>query len=94
MSQFFVSGGQSTRASASVSVLPELEGWDGRDGLVGSPCSPRDSQESSPTPQFESVNSSALRLLYGPTLTSIYDYWKNHGCDYVDLCWQSGISAF
>ena len=34
-----------------------------QDGLVGSPCSPRDSQESSPTPQFKSVNSSVLSLL-------------------------------
>ena len=42
------------------------------DGLVGSPCSPRDSQESSPTPQFKSINSSVLSLLYGPTLTSIH----------------------
>ena len=48
-----------------------------QDGLVGSPCSPRDSQESSPTPQFESINSSALGFLYSPTLTSIHDYWKN-----------------
>ena len=41
------------------------------DGLVGSPCSPRDSQESSPTPQFKSINSSALIFLYSPTLTSM-----------------------
>ena len=47
-------------------------------GLVGSPCSPRDSQESSPTPQFKSINSSALSFLHSPTLTSIHDYWKNH----------------
>ena len=46
--------------------------------LVGSPCSPRDSQESSPTPQIKSINSSALSFLYSPTLTSIHDYWKNH----------------
>ena len=46
------------------------------DGLVGSPCSPRDSQESSPTPQFKNINSSALSFLYSPTLTSIHDYWK------------------
>ena len=45
-------------------------------GLVGSPCSPRDSQESSPTPQFKSINSLALSLLHSPTLTSIHDYWK------------------
>ena len=47
-----------------------------QDGLVWSPCSPRDSQESSPTPQFKSINSLALSLLYSPTLTSIHDYWK------------------
>ena len=50
------------------------------------PCSPRDSQESSPTPQFKSINSSALSLLYSPTLTSIHDHWKNHSLDQADLC--------
>ena len=48
------------------------------DGLVGSPCSPRNSQESSPTPQFKSINSSVLSFLYSPTLPSIHDHWKNH----------------
>ena len=47
-----------------------------QDGLFGSPCCPRDSQESSPTPQFKNINSSALSFLYSPTLTSIHDYWK------------------
>ena len=64
------------------------------DWLVWSPCSPRDSQESSPTPQFKNINSSALSFLYSPTLTSIHDYLKNHSCDYMDLCWPSNISAF
>ena len=50
------------------------------DGLVGSPCSPSDSQESSTT-QFKSINSSVLSFLYSPTLTSIHDYWKNHSFD-------------
>ena len=50
-------------------------------GLVGSPCSPRDSHESSPTPQFKSINSSALSLFHSPTLTSIHDHWKNHSLD-------------
>ena len=45
------------------------------------PCSPRDSQESSPTPQFKSINSLVLSFLYSPTLTSIHDYWKNHSFD-------------
>ena len=52
-----------------------------QDGLVGSPCSPRYSQESSPTPQLKSINSSALSFLYSPTLTSIHGYWKNHNFD-------------
>ena len=51
------------------------------DGLVGSPCSLRDSQESSPTPQFKSINSLALSFLYSPILTSIHDYWKSHSLD-------------
>ena len=38
-------------------------------------------QESSPTPQFKSINSSVLSFLYSPTLTSIGDYWKNHSLD-------------
>ena len=47
-----------------------------RDWLVWSPCSPRDSQESSPTPQFENINSWVLSLCYGPALTFIGDSWK------------------
>ena len=50
-------------------------------GLAITPCSPRDSQESSPTPQFKSISSSALSFLYGPIFTSIHDYWKNHSFD-------------
>ena len=48
------------------------------DGLFGSPCSPRNSQQSSPTPQFKSINSLALSFLYSTTLTSTHDYWKIH----------------
>ena len=51
-------------------------------------------QESSPTPQFKSINSLALSFCYSPTLTSIHDYWKNHSFNYMDLCWQSNVSAF
>ena len=51
-------------------------------------------QQSSPTPQFKSINSLALSFHYGPTFTSIHDYWKNHGFDQTHLCWQSNISAF
>ena len=52
-----------------------------QNGRVGSPCSPRDSQESSPTPQFKSINSLALSFLHSPMLTSIHDHWKNHSLD-------------
>ena len=81
MSWLFVSGAQSIGASASASVLPmNIQGWFPLGWLVWSPLSPRDSQESSPGPQLESINSSALGP-YGPTLTSIHDYWENHSFD-------------
>ena len=82
MSQFFASGGQSIGVSVSASVLlMNIQDWFplGWTGL--SPCSPRDSQESFPTPQFKSISSSVLSFLYSPTLTSIYDYWKNQSFD-------------
>ena len=44
-----------------------------------------DSQESSPAPQFKSINSSVLSLLYGPTLISMHDQWKNHSFDNREL---------
>ena len=77
MSQFFTSGKQTIIVSASASVLPmNIQGWCplGLTGLIS--CSPRDSQESSPIPQFKSIDSSALSFLYSPILTSIHDYWK------------------
>ena len=52
-----------------------------QDWLVGSPCSPRNSQESSPIPQFKSIDFLALSFVYGPTLTSTHDYWKKHSFD-------------
>ena len=81
MSQIFASGGQSIGVSASASVLPmNTQDWS-LGWLVGSPCSPRDSQESSTIPQFKSINSSLFCFLYSPTLISIYDHWKNHSLD-------------
>ena len=63
--------------SASASGLSmNIQDW-----LVWSPCSPRDSQESSPTAQFKSINSSVLIFLYSPTLTAVHDYWKSHSFD-------------
>ena len=73
LSWLFASGGQSIATSASASVLPmNIQGWFPLGLTDWSPCSPRDSQESYPEPQFESINSLALSLLYGPTLTSIH----------------------
>ena len=88
MSWFFASGGWNITASASVLSM-NVQGWS--DWLVWSPCSPRDSQESSPTPQFKNINSSSLSFLYGSALTSIHDYWKNHSFDCMDLCLQRSI---
>ena len=86
MSQFFASGSQSIGVSASASVLPMniqdwfplgWTGWISLQSKVGSPYSPRFSQESSLTPQFKNINSWVLSFLYSPNLTSIQCYWKN-----------------
>ena len=74
MSQLFASCGQSIGVSASTSVLPtNTPGWSPLGWTGRSPCSPRDSKESSPKPQFKSINSSTLSFLYSPTLTSIHE---------------------
>ena len=95
VSQFFASGHQNFGVSASASGLPMniqdwfplgLTGWISLQWLGA--------QESSPTPQFKSINSSALIFLYSLTLTVIQDYWKNHNFDQMDLCWKSSVSAF
>ena len=82
MGQLFASGGQSTGVSASISVLPMNTqdwsplGWTGWISLQS-----KDSQESSPTSQFKSINSLVLSFLYSQTLTSIHNYWKIHSLD-------------
>ena len=82
MSQFFASDGLSIGVSAStLSFQWTLRTDLLQNGLVGSPCSPRDSQESSPAPQFKSISSLVLSFLYSPTLISIHDRWKNHSLD-------------
>ena len=87
MSQFFASGGQRIQhpsVSASALISFRIDWFDllavqgTLKGLL----------------HFESINSSVLSLLYGPTLTSVHDYWKNHSFDYMNLCWQSDVSAF
>ena len=91
MNWLFALGNQSTGASASALLLPvNIQGW----FLVWSPCCPRDSQGSSPAPQFKSISSSALSLLYGLTLTSVHDYWKYYSFDHTNLCQQSDVFVF
>ena len=90
MNQLFTSGGQSIGVSASASVLPmNIQGCFplGLTDLISL------LSKSSPA-QFESISPLVLSLLYGPALTSIHDYWKNHSFDSTDLCWQSDVSAF
>ena len=83
MSQLLASSGQSVGVSAIASFLPMKNqdwcplGWTDWISLQ----SPRDSQESSPTPQFISINSSALSFLHSPILTFIHGHWKNHSLD-------------
>ena len=94
-SRLFISSGQFWNFSFSTSASNEYSGLISfRIELVWSSCHRRDSQESFSAPQFESINCSALSLLYGLTLTSVLDYWKNHSFDYMHLCRQGGVSAF
>ena len=89
MSWCFASAGQSVGASASalsfqwIFRVDLLWNWP-----VWSPCCSRDSQQSSPAPQLESINSLVLSLPHGPTLISVHDYWN------TNLCQQSDVSAF
>ena len=80
--------------SLTLSISPSKLYW----GLISSRIDwfgllARDSQELSPTPQFQSINSSAFNFLYCPTLTSIHDYRKNQSFDKMDLGGQSNVSA-
>ena len=93
MSGLFMSGGQSTGASAS--VLPmNIQDWFhlGCVGLISLQFKGLSRAFFNTT--VKSRNSSTFSLFYGPTLTSIHDYWKNHSFDYTDLCWESKVSAF
>ena len=82
MSQIVTSSGQSIW-SFSFSISPSNE----RSGLISFRIdwldlhAVQETQESSPTPQFKSIDSLALSVLYGPTLTSIHDYWKHYRFD-------------
>ena len=83
MSRLFTSGGQSTGTSASVPSM-NIQDWFSLE-LTGLTLLQEESLESSPTPQFKSINSLVLSLFNGPALTSIHDYRKNHSFDYMDV---------
>ena len=85
MSHFFTSGGQSIGVSASASVLPVnirdrfSLGWTGWISLQSKGLSRRVFSNTT----VQKINSPAISFLYGPTLTSIHDYWKNHSISKV-----------
>ena len=80
--QLFASGGQSIGVSASTLVLlMNIQDWSPLGWICRMSLQSKGLSVSSPTPQFKSINSSALSFLYGPALTSIRDYWKNHSFD-------------
>ena len=79
MSQLFAWGGQSIGVSVLASVLPKNTQSFRMDWL--DLLAVQGTLESSPTPQFKSINSSVLSFLHSPTLTSIHDHWKNHSLD-------------
>ena len=94
-SRLFGWGGQSVGASASASVLPmNIQDWFplGLTGLIS--LLYKALSRVFPIPQFKSINSSVLRLLYGPVLTSRFDYWGIHSFNFMDLCQQSNVSLF
>ena len=82
LTQFFASCGQSIEVSASASVLPmNIQNWSPLGWTDWISLQSKGLSESSPTPQFKSINSLLLSFLYRPTLTSTHDSWKNHSSD-------------
>ena len=82
MSQLLASCAQSIAVSVSTSVLPmNIQNWSPLGWTRWISLKSRDSQESSPTPQFKNINSLEVSFLHSPTLTSIHDHRKNHSLD-------------
>ena len=81
MSWLFISGGQSIGLQLHCQSFQWVFQLDFLLGLTSLICCPRDSQESSSAPLVKSISSLAFSLLYGPTLTPIHDYWKDHSFD-------------
>ena len=82
MSQLCAWGGQSTGVSALASFLPKKsQGWSPSEWTGWISLLSKGLSRVSPTPQFKSINSSALSFLHSPTLTTIHDHKKNHSLD-------------
>ena len=95
MSQLFAWGGQSTGVSALASFFPkDTQGWSPLEWTGWISLQSKGISRVFSNTQFKNINSSGLSFLHSPTLTSIYDYWKNYSLDYMDLCWQSNVYAF
>ena len=93
MCQLFTSSNQSTGASAS-GLSMNIQDWFplGWTGWIS--LQPKGLSRVFSSTTVQHINSLALNLLYGPTLTYIHDYRKNHSFDYTDFCWQSNVSDF
>ena len=88
-------GSQSIGASASAALLPmNIQDWFHLrlTGLI--PLQSKGLSRVFPSTTVQKHQFFSAQLLYGPTLTSIHDYWKNHSFDWMDLCWPSNVSAF
>ena len=94
MSWLFASGGQNIGASASAPVLPmNIQGWF-PSKLTGLILQSKALSRIFSNPTVQNHQFFGTLPLYVPTLTSIYDYWKDHSLDYTDLCQQSDVLAF
>ena len=94
MTQLFASGDQSIGASASALVLlMNIQDWFslGLTGLIS--LQPKGLSKVFSNTTVQKHQFFGAQPLYGPTLTSIHDLWKNHSFDYMDLCGQSNVSA-
>ena len=95
MSWLFTSSGQSIGASASAPVLPmNIQGWFPLRLTVLISLLFKGLSRGFSSTTVQNINSLVLSLLYGPTLTSIHDYRKNHSFDFTYVHQQSDVSAF
>ena len=94
-SQFFAWGGQSIGVSSSASVLPmNIKDWFPLVLTGWISLQSKGLRRVFSNTTVKKYRSLVLSFLYGPAITSIHDYWKYHSFDYMDLCWQSDLSAF